>query len=33
MMLYRQFATQEEIDKEYDVEKSVPTFNCTPSST
>ena len=23
-MLYRQFATQEEIDKEYDVEKSVP---------
>jgi hypothetical protein len=26
MMLYRQFATQEEIDKEYDVEKSVPDF-------
>ena len=25
-MLYRQFATQEEIDKEYDVEKSVPDF-------
>jgi arylformamidase len=24
MMLYRQFATEEEIDKEYDVEKSVP---------
>jgi arylformamidase len=26
MMLYRQFATQEEIDKEYDVEKSVSDF-------
>src|ERR1700719_4748145 len=26
MMLYRQFATQEEVDKEYDVEKSVPDF-------
>lgn len=26
MMLYRQFATQEEIDKEYDVEKSAPDF-------
>ncbi|HEV3299281.1 MAG TPA: alpha/beta hydrolase [Planctomycetaceae bacterium] len=26
MMLDRQFATQEEIDKEYDVEKSVPDF-------
>ena len=26
MMLYRQFATQEEIDKEYDAEKSVPDF-------
>jgi len=26
MMLYRQFATQEEIDKEYDVETSVPDF-------
>jgi hypothetical protein len=26
MMLYRQFATQEEIDKEYDVERSVPDF-------
>ena len=25
-MLYRQFATQEEIDKEYDAEKSVPDF-------
>lgn len=27
MMLYRQFATQEEIDKEYDVEKSAPDFS------
>jgi hypothetical protein len=26
MMLYRQFATREEIDKEYDAEKSVPDF-------
>jgi hypothetical protein len=25
-MLYRQFANQEEIDKEYDVEESVPDF-------
>jgi len=27
MMLYRQFATQEEIDKEYDVENSAPDFS------
>jgi hypothetical protein len=33
MMLYRQFATQEEIDKEYDVENSAPDFQRTPSST
>ena len=26
MILYRQFATQEEIDKEYDVENSAPDF-------
>ena len=26
MMLYRQFTTQEEIDEEYDVEKSAPDF-------
>src|ERR1700720_3769523 len=26
MMLHRQFTTQEEIDEEYDVEKSVPDF-------
>ena len=25
-MLYRQFVTQEEIDREYDVEKSAPDF-------
>jgi hypothetical protein len=32
-MLYRQFATQKEIDKEYNVEKSAADFNGTPIST